>query len=73
VVFLCSLVFCGSIIHFTHRWKTGGWTHSWGLWTHEGDSLKSSRRLPRAYYMLFFLSLFLALTTTVIVINTFFT
>jgi hypothetical protein len=72
-VFLCSLIACGSISHFTHRWKTRGWTHSWGLWTHEDDSLKSSRRLPRAYYLVFSLSSFLALTTTVIIMNTFFT
>lgn len=72
-VFLCSLVFCGSVVHFIHRWKTCGWTRSWGFWTHEDDGSKPSRSLPLGYYVVVFLSLLLSLATTVIAVNTFFT
>ncbi|MBN2336088.1 hypothetical protein JXL21_11060 [Candidatus Bathyarchaeota archaeon] len=72
-VFLCSLISCGTVSHFIHRWKTGGWTRSWGFWTHEDDASKASRRVPTTYYMVVLLSLLLSLAATVIIVNTFFT
>ena len=70
-VFLCSLVSCGSASHFIHRWKTRGWTRSWGFWTHEDDASKASRRVPAEYYFMVLLCLLLYLAATVIAVNTF--
>jgi len=36
IVFV-SIVFMGTCLHFWFRYKTQGWTKSYGLWKHERD------------------------------------
>jgi hypothetical protein len=48
--FILLLIF-GNIIHFTYRWKTNGWTKSWGRW----KTLTSENRQPQMLFNLYFI------------------
>ena len=38
IILLCMFVF-GSALHFWFRYKTHGWTKSYGMWKHERDRI----------------------------------
>lgn len=40
-VILLVLLVVGTVLHFWFRYKTEGWTKSYGLWKHEKDNSKT--------------------------------
>ena len=45
VLWLGALVICGAVTHFIYRWKTEGWTKSWGRWIHDSEDIRSAEKL----------------------------
>jgi len=51
LLWFACLFLCGTTVHFVYRWKTEGWTRSWGKWIHDSESIRSPERLFYAYFL----------------------